>query len=367
MRVSRFLDFIKYAIDTERQFIPDTEGMDWLGLYKFAEEQAILGVVFKGVERLGEQGVKPPFDLLMQWIATVEQIEGRNKAVNKVVLALFEKLNNDGFRGCVLKGQGNNLMYPNVYSRTPGDIDVWVSPVDVRGNRDDVKCVVGYVRQHNHQAKAVYHHIDYGLYKDVEVEVHYRPSFMFNPIYNRRLKKWFRVNANEQLHHVVELPDGVGEIAVPTTDFNIIYQLSHIYNHLLHEGIGLRQIIDYYYVLKTNTSRTNDTNIIDLLNYLGLAKIAGTVMWALHDKLGLEEEFLIAPMDEERGKVLLEEVLRGGNFGHYDDNNRQATTAIKKNIQRLKRDFRMMRYFPSECFWEPIFRVYHFFWRLRYN
>lgn len=85
-------------------------------------------MAFVGVQRLGEHGVKPPFDVLMQWIAASTLIERQNKAVNKAAFALSEELKKDGFRGCILKGQGNDLMYPNVYSRTPGDIDVWLLP-----------------------------------------------------------------------------------------------------------------------------------------------------------------------------------------------------------------------------------------------
>lgn len=101
--------------------------------------------------------------------------------------------------------------------------------------------------------------------------------------------------------------------------------------------------------------------------YLGLEKIAGAVMWVLSEVLGLEEKYLIAPKKERLGRVLLAEILNGGNFGQYDLDNIKADSQLKKNWQRMKRDFRMMRYFPSECLWEPVFRVYHFLWRLRYN
>jgi len=367
--LKQYFDVIRYAIEPDRDIVPSVDGIDWQGLYRFSCEQAIAGVVFEGIRRLGEHGVKPPFGLLMEWVGTAEQIKGRNKAVNEAVFALFQELNSDGLRGCVLKGQGNNLKYSNVYTRTPGDIDVWVKMSKGRSLKNDVRGIIRYVRKQYHQARAVYHHIDYGSYKDVEVEVHYRPSFMFNPIHNSRLQKWFRDNADEQFQHVAELPDGVGAIAVTTTEFNIIFQLSHIYNHLLHEGIGLRQIIDYYYLLRNAKDKLKIENgeLIITLRYLGLEKIAGAMMWVLNEVLGLPEKYLIASKDEKRGRLLISEIMKGGNFGHYDDNNRKATTAVKKNAQRLKRDFRMMCYFPSECLWEPIFRVYHYFWRLRYN
>lgn len=358
----RYVDFIKYAIAPSLNDVPNTDGIDWRRLYKFVDKQAILGIVFEGVKRLSEQGIKPPFDVLMDWIAIAENIERRNKVLNKRCDEVQKIYAEAGFVTCILKGQGNAQMYPNPLSRMPGDIDLWVKP-----DKDGIKGIIKYVRKHNPRARAEYHHIDYGDYNGVEVEVHYRPSFSNNLIYNRRLQKWFYAQAERQYAHTVDVPGNAGSICVPTFEFNIIFQLSHIYRHLIQEGIGLRQVIDYYYLLKSNTNCMDNTNICDTLRYLGLVKIAEALMWVLHEILGLPEKYLIASKDEKRGRVLLGEILRGGNFGQYDDNNRKATTAVKKNIQRIKRDLRMMRYFPSECLWEPVFRVYHWIWRMKYN
>ena len=72
---------------------------------------------------------------------------------------------------------------------------------------------------------------------------------MNNPIYNARLQKWFKRNADLQCSNVVSLPDCIGDIAIPTTAFNVIYQLTHLYHHFFDEGIGMRQIIDYFFVV----------------------------------------------------------------------------------------------------------------------
>ena len=380
----QFLDFLRYAMNPETQSVPDMKGMDWPCLFQFASEHGILGVMFEGVQRLGEQGVRPPFQLLMDWVAAAEQIEEQNRAVNRVAVKFLAQLRQDGFEGCILKVQGNKLLYPNVYSRMSGDVDVWVRKVErneelgIRneelGMRNEGE-VIRYVKERNPKAKAVYHHIDYGEFDEVEVEMHYRPSFMFNPVHNRRLQRWFVNHADEQFRHQVELPDGVGKVCVPTREFNIIFQLSHIYNHVLHEGIGLRQILDYFFLLrggKNNQFRVERVEELGVRNEelgmtlkrLGLWKIAMALMWVLHEVLGLEEEYLIAPMDERLGRVLLSEIMRGGNFGQYDEQNIKADNALKKNWQRICRDFRMMRYFPSECLWEPLFRIWHFFWRI---
>jgi len=90
-------------------------------------------------------------------------------------------------------------------------------------------------------------------------------------------------------------------------------------------------------------------------------------MWVLHEVLGLKEEFLIASMDEKRGRALWDEIRSGGNFGYYDEKNCIAQSPLQRNIQRIKRDLCMARYFPPECLLEPVFRLYHWMWRMKYN
>lgn len=358
-----YFGFLRYCLNDDIPLPLSSEKIDWKKMMIWAERQSIVGIIFHGIKKAGKS-LKIPSEVLFKWIGYANLIEGQNRLLNNRCVELTDYLKQYGFDTCILKGQGISLTYPNVLSRTPGDIDVWVMPKPNGGcMTEDIKRIIRFARKKNPKAKACYHHVDYGKFKDVEVEIHYRPSFMFNPIHNWRLQKWFSKMA-EGGWLMAELPEDAGSIRIPNREFNIIFQLSHIYNHLLHEGIGLRQIIDYYYVLKSNEKRIDNTSV---LKDLGLEKIAGAVMWVLKEKLGLEEKYLIAAVDAKRGKLLLNEILCGGNFGHYDTANRNASTRFKKNIQRLKRDFRMVRYFPSECLWEPVFRVYHFFWRLKYK
>ena len=88
----------------------------------------------------------------------------------------------------------------------------------------------------------------------VPVELHFFPCSMNNPLYHARLQKWFKRNADLQCSHIVGLPDGAGDIAIPTSAFNVVYQLCHLYHHFFDEGIGMRQIIDYYYVVNNYLS-----------------------------------------------------------------------------------------------------------------
>ena len=302
----------------------------------------------------------------------------------------------------------------------------------------------------------------------VSVELHSTPALLNSPLYNSRLQRWLKRNADLQCSNRIALPNNAGEVAVPTVSFNIIYQLCHLFHHCFYEGVGLRQIVDYYLVLMNtdfsgnangasgntdegclflntdftdftdrvsgntdedgvlsntdytdstdsssgdfevdgcflNTDYTDFTDRVDgkteehscdsgdscssslttdssglmdgfvvteelsglqeELKWLGLWGFAGAVMYVLREVMGLDEKRMICAPDERRGRLLLEEIMAGGNFGHYDERNHFGQGALWHNIQRFRRDWRMLRFYPSEALSEPLFRVCHFLWR----
>ena len=358
---------LQYCLGYKGDISNVVASMDWQKLYSFASKQAILGLCFEGVERLGEEYPKElkknPIEkeLLMTWMGKSQQIRRQNIKVNAVAGKLFSMLREDGFRCCILKGQGNALMYPNPYSRTPGDIDVWVN-----ASREEI---TEYAKCHFKLEDDIrFHHLETTM-DGVPVELHFFPCSMNNPLYHARLQKWFKRNADLQCSNVVSLPDGIGEIAIPTTAFNVIYQLTHLYHHFFDEGIGMRQIIDYYYVVTNDELLVIRDTLQRELKYLGLWKFAGAVMYVLHETLGLSEEKMIAPMDEKRGKLLLAEILNGGNFGRHFTKYGHFTQQgmAKKYFLKIWRNMHFVRYYSAEALSEPIFRTWHFFWRLRHK
>ena len=199
-----------------------------------------MGVLFDGIKKLPAEHVGMEKELLLQWMAESQMLEKANVRLNDTAIQVSEWFRKKGFRTCILKGQGNALMYPNPYSRTPGDIDIWVEGGDKR--------VISFVRSISPHEKACYHHIEFPSYKGMEVEVHYRPSFLLCFWHNRKLQKYYERVKEEQFSHQVMLGEQ-GEIAIPTVEFNLIFQLTHIFSHLMNEGIGLRQLVDYYFVI----------------------------------------------------------------------------------------------------------------------
>ena len=363
-----FFAFLRYCLGYKGNMSKIVARMDWQELYSFASKQALLGLCFEGIERLGEEYPEEmkrnPIgrELLMNWMGKAQQIRRQNMKVNAVAGKLFSMLREDGLRCCVLKGQGNALMYPNPYSRTPGDIDVWIDASRER--------IMEYAQKKFELGDDIrLQHLETSL-DGVPVELHFFPCSMNNPIYHARLQKWFRRNADLQSSHIVGLPDGAGDIAIPTTAFNVVYQLTHLYHHFFDEGIGMRQIIDYYYVVSMlNVNCEMLTWLQKDLKHLGLWKFAGAVMYVLHEVLGLSEAKMIVPIDEKRGNLLLAEILDGGNFGKHFTKYAGFThqSMGKKYFLKIWRNMHFVRYYPAEALCEPIFRTWHFFWRLKHR
>ena len=367
-----FLDFLRFCIGSAKKIPDSLKEADWKELYRIAQKQCLVGILFDGIQKLPPAEVGMSKDLLLQWMMQCQMLEKANVRLNDAAIQVSEWFRKKGFRTCILKGQGNALMYPNPYSRTPGDIDIWVEGGDKR--------VISFVRSISPHEKACYHHIEFPSYKGVEVEVHYRPSFLLCFWHNRKLQKYYERVKEEQFSHRVMLGEQ-GEIAIPTVEFNLIFQLTHIYAHLMNEGIGLRQLLDYYFVLISDDLLVisddlllirDDLSLIrdrvqKVLKELGLWKFAGAIMYIMQEVFGMPASRLIVPPNEKYGRFVLNEVLEAGNFGKHDERNRFGRSKLGHNLQRVYRDIRLVRYFPAEALCEPIFRIWHFFWRLRWD
>ena len=407
-----FFDFLRFCIGSAKEIPVSLKEADWKELYAIAKKQCLVGVLFDGIKKLPAEHVGMKKELLLQWMAESQMLEKANVRLNDAAIQVSEWFRKKGFRTCILKGQGNALMYPNPYSRTPGDIDIWVEGGDKR--------VISFVRSISPHEKACYHHIEFPSYNGVEVEVHYRPSFLLCFWHNRKLQKYYERVKEKQFSHRVMLGEQ-GEIAIPTVEFNLIFQLIHIFSHLMNEGIGLRQLLDYYYVIcdfykvyqnfsnpsvslskgsstfspSPSSSGSGDVTALlgarnryalrladhqrstpdcagwdrlgmvqKELKELGLWKFAGAIMYIMQEVFGMPASRLIVPPNEKYGKFVLNEVLEAGNFGRHDARNRFGRSQLGHNLQRVYRDMRLVRYFPAEALCEPLFRIWHFFWRV---
>ena len=376
MRTTIYYRFIRFSLGLEPAVdILDgasLAGFDWKAFYEFALRQTILGLVFDGIQQLAKDAA-PPMPLLMQWIGVSEQLKRQNALLDKASAFIYRKITAAGYRCCILKGQGNAVLYPNPQARTPGDVDVWVL-----ASREELRHIATMlVADRGTIGKESLNHIEMTV-NGVAVELHSTPAIMSSFKYNKRLQTWISEQADKQCAHMITFAYDPRPVAVPTADFNAVYQLYHLFHHFFYEGVGLRQVVDYYYVVEQFFAEAENEEALPTLQktlrHLGLWKFAGAVMYVLQEVLAMSKERMIAPPDDRRGWMLLEEILVGGNFGQFDERhvwgwgknerNRFRQGYFGHNVLRLVRDIRLMRYYPAEAFGEPVFRMWHFMWRI---
>ena len=301
--------------------------------------------------------------------------------------------------------------------------------------------------------KACYHHIDAPSMDGTKVEVHYRPAFLRSPLRNWRMQRWFEHHADECMKNKTHLG-----FSMMTSSVNVVYQMCHLYTHVFEGGVGLRQLMDYYYTLKIwhndleekkeleskgvlieghGSAVMSPSQVMSVFRSFGMGKFAGAVMFVINEVFGggnenendndndnendnenengprretdggpqadfvgesessefkrnlngcpqaddggerklkrinreLKENnfapWMICEPNEKEGRKLLDEIMKGGNFGQYDTRDAALKKGgmMKHGIWKLKRVMRLVRSYPEEALWEPVFRVYHLIWR----
>lgn len=354
-----FFELIHIALGRQEKFSRTPSEEEWYDLFREARQQTLVGVLYQGVCRLPAEQ-KPPRQLLINWHATVQKIISDNKRFNHDAVWLSRRWEKLGYRNVILKGQGNALLYPDPLLRIPGDIDIWLD--------GDRKKIADYIRSHYPNLEVTLIEMDFPVRKDTPIEIHFEPSYLYDPFKNSRMRRYFR----QQLAHPkqVELP-GEGVVCIPNDEMNLVFQLSHIFRHLFFEGIGLRQLMDYYYLctsLITPGHEELKEKVLPVIRDLGLTAFCRALMWVLGEVFSMPAENMLAEPDEKRGRFLLSEVMRAGNFGQADDRviGRTNMSRIAWFTWGTRWSWRLIGQYPREVFWHPYYRITQYIWR-RWN
>ena len=366
-----FFELIRVAIGTQESLSRLPSAREWGELYKAAKKQSLVGICFAGIQRLGANAddgfetIGLPEMLYLKWMGMAAKIQQRNKIVDERCVALHKRLSAEGFHSCVLKGQGVGLQYAEhlLGLRQSGDIDIWMD-----GGFDKVNAWVQKVAPTNVVNQ---HHVDLKLYDDTEIEAHYHPINMTNPWRQHRLKAFIKAHEDECFANKTCLNLEKTQMCVPTTEFNLVFLMVHIFHHLFTEGVGLRQVMDYYFVLRNTNFQELPTNYSIIFKQLGLERFASAMMWVIktvfvdHDNDN-KDLFLGFIPNEKDGKFMLDEIMISGNFGKQDDRQKGLYESKWNSFWMVNgKTFRFWRFDHWAWFWSPIYRVRSKIWQLK--
>lgn len=364
MKKKLFFELIRVSIGQAADLSKTPSKAEWEEMYKKAKKQSLVGVCFAGIQRLGadvDEGyaqIGMSEKLYLTWMGMAAKIQQKNEIVNRRCVALQKRLSADGFKSCILKGQGVGLQYVEHLRglRQSGDIDVWIS-----GSRENT---LAYVQKLSPTNEVTWLHTQMKVFEGTEVEVHFTPTYMRCPWLNGRLQKWLKKYENFDRFSVNQ------RMLVPSAEFNQIFLLLHIFRHLLGEGVGLRQIMDYYFTLQV-PQETMDCSAqkeaMELLKQLRLNRFASGLMWVMCEVFGLRRECMLCEPDEKLGRLILREIELSGNFGHHDERSKDGESVWMRFCRTNATNLRFMRYFPEEVLCTPFYRVWHRCWQLRHG
>lgn len=357
-----FYELVQVAIGSRSNLSRVPSASEWMKLYELSDKQAMIGICFAGVQRIynenREQTAYLPKDLRMQWLGRTVQLEHRNRQLNEQCAIVQQQFKQAGLNTCILKGQGVANYYDPELSvvRQAGDIDLWVEAT--------WREVMDYVNSRTPNREFDMKHTHLEVFHDTIVEVHWWPSMPVNPFYRKALHNYYRLQAPIQCAHKITLQDGT-EIAAPNAKFEAVHVLYHIFNHFLYEGIGLRQMLDLYFVLVNGGMSVIDrVEVLKTYKQVGLGLIAPAAMWVLCEVFGMDEKYCIGGMDEKLGRVFMLEIEKGGNFGTHSDENCVYNESFPQRMKRrFKRRIRLIRYNPWGVVTSPLTKVKVLLWK----
>ena len=342
-----FRNLLLISLGRASSFEKDPTPKNWELVFYMAKMQSLLGILYEGIMRLPESQM-PPKEILERWSALKDEIARIHATHEAHVAELEEIMGRLGLSGCILKGTGLSHLYPKPERRICGDIDLWV-----KGNRDKV---IAAFRDGGYPVHdIIYQESKADIFDDTVVEVHFHPCKMYNPFTNARMQRWFEKES--------PIKDG-NPLTYPGARFNAVFCMAHMYRHYLEGGLGMRQLLDYYYIL-LNLAPSDRGPAMKTLKRLGMKRFTASVMAAVKYNFGIEDEYLLCPPDNVHGKTLVRDMIRMGNFGVMDSRNyeKEGETPLKRFMRKNRRVFSNFKDYPREVFWSPFARLSQFVWR----
>lgn len=350
---STFLQLVQIAIGRRQTLDHVPDAGDWESVLALSRKQALSGVCCRGMMILSESE-RPGMGIKVRMGYMADRIREKNRIQLDNIGQIARQLGELGLECCLLKGQGMGRLYPDPGMRNPGDIDLWVKG----GYRNVLNAVKGRWPVGN----VFYHHTGIHPFGDkTEVEIHFTPSWMNDWFANRRLQKHFLELSGSQFANVAP-----GSCCAGTTvEFDCVFCAVHIFRHLLAEGVGMRQVLDYCFVLENSSTRERESAYRFMCG-LGMKRFLGALMY-VESRLFLTaaDKLLCAP-DPHWGEFLLSEIVTAGNFGKYDPRFRYDVSAglPARIIMRMTRLSRYFRIAPREVIWAPVFKTWQHCWRI---
>jgi len=288
-------------------------GTSWRALFRLAEKQTVTGLVYDAVLTL-PPALQPDGDLLRTAHLHTIRTAQSHQLLNTTLTQLVQRLQAEGFRPVLLKGQGVALNYPHPLRRSCGDIDLYVG-------EPDYPRVCRLLHQWNmlgEDAIESIQHLHFN-YHGVSLEIHRIAGVLFNSRRNRLFRQWSDDLLQGDTCRTVCIDQA--EILLPPVRFDAFFIFYHTYKHFLTGGVGLRQLCDWALYLHAFSRQIDRPALLQDLNRFHLLRPWQIMGQIAVRHLGLPQEefpfFLSDGKTQRRAEAMMEPVLQNGNFGFH--------------------------------------------------
>lgn len=311
----QFLELVRAGLfpGKEAKILAHGAAVGWNEIFRFAEEQSVMGLVAAGLEML-PSAERPPQEVLLQFIGSALQIEQQNNELNAYLAKLVGLLRQNDVYAILVKGQGIAQCYEKPLWRSSGDIDLLLSDT----NYEKAKKVLAPLAVSVDKEYTSFKHLGMTMEGGFVVELH-------GTMHSRLTKRIDKVT-NEAQRDVFfggcvrSWDNGGTTVFLPAPDCDVIFVFTHILRHFFFEGIGLRQICDWCRLLYTYKESLNLGLLESRIKKAGLM-----TEWRAFAAFAVE--YLGMPVDAmplysadkswtRKAAKICADILKVGNFGH---------------------------------------------------
>ena len=287
--------------------------VDWEKVYQLAAEQSVIGVVLAGIEH---SNIKPPQELLLQWIGEVQMLEQQNKTMNQFIAELVEKMRQADIYTLLVKGQGVAQCYERPLWRICGDVDLLLSHDNYQNAKSFLTPLSSSIEKENKKVQ----HMGFTI-QDWTVEIH---GSMRSGCFSK-MDKIIDVAQKDVFcgGNVRSWQNDNTIVFLPSPDVDVILVFTHILKHFFRGGIGLRQICDWCRLLWTYKDSLNVGLLESRLKKAGIISEWKAFAALAVYNLGMPKDamplFSSKLKWKRKAMRVISYILEVGNFGHNRD------------------------------------------------
>lgn len=309
-----FIELVRAGLWETETRLSQLNDIDFSRVQTLAEEQSVVGLVAAGLEHVVD--LKPPKEVLLQFIGQTLQVEQRNSAMNTFIGEVVADLRKEDIYTVLVKGQGVAQCYERPLWRSSGDIDFLLDDENYR------KAVAFFKERYSNNKNGGDYSKETAFNTDQwMIEVH---GSLRTCLSSRLDKEVDNVQRDVFFAGNVRSWDNGGTtVFLPSPDNDVFFVFTHFIKHFYKEGITLRQVCDWCRLLWTYKDSLNQGLLEQRIKKAGLMSEWKAFASLAVDSLGMPVEAMPMYSSDKKwskkAEKIVSYILTGGEWQKIKD------------------------------------------------